>query len=172
MRLSACFYSQDLYLASQNRTKIYQKCIRPRVRAVLTKQIFSIPKAFPAGHMGNMSKGKDKGIGKICSSKPTWFDSRTAKAYDQRSSVFEHRELFTKNRHRLLGGGGIYGFVYFLFLLTQMTIPVISVPKGRMTMPSAAMPSMSAMGISKEPPRSTAWILPNKGELYCCVLPA
>ena len=30
MRLSACFYSQDLYLASQNRTKIYQKCIRPR----------------------------------------------------------------------------------------------------------------------------------------------
>ena len=29
--------------------------------------------------MGNMSKGKDKGIGKICSSKPTWFDSRTAK---------------------------------------------------------------------------------------------
>jgi hypothetical protein len=29
--------------------------------------------------MGNMSKGKDKGIEKICSSKPTWFDSRTAK---------------------------------------------------------------------------------------------
>ena len=28
--------------------------------------------------MGNMSKGKDKGIEKICSSKPTWFDSRTA----------------------------------------------------------------------------------------------
>jgi uncharacterized membrane protein YuzA (DUF378 family) len=78
MRLSACFYSQDLYLASQNRTKIYQKCIRPRVRAVLTKQIFSIPKAFPAGHTGSMSKGNAAGMGKICPSKPTWFDSRTA----------------------------------------------------------------------------------------------
>ena len=77
--LSACFYSQDLYLASQNRTKIYQKCIRPRVRAVLTQQIFSIPKAFPAGHIGDMSKGKDEGIGKICLSKPTWFDSRAAR---------------------------------------------------------------------------------------------
>ena len=79
MRLSACFYSQDLYLASQNLTKIHQKCIRSRVRAVLTQQIFLSPKAFPAGHMGNMSKGKDKGIEKICSSKPTWFDSRTAR---------------------------------------------------------------------------------------------
>ena len=67
------------YATSQNPTKIYQKCIRPRVRAVLTQQIFLSPKAFPAGHMGNMSKGKDKGIEKICSSKPTWFDSRTAK---------------------------------------------------------------------------------------------
>ncbi|MBO5757040.1 MAG: hypothetical protein J6S28_09655, partial [Clostridia bacterium] len=73
MRLSACFYSQDWYLASQNLTKIHQKCIRPRVRAVLTQQIFSIPKAFPAGHIGDMSKGKDEGIGKICLSKPTWF---------------------------------------------------------------------------------------------------
>ena len=79
MRLSACFYSQDWYLASQNLTKIHQKCIRSRVRAVLTQQIFLSPKAFPAGHMGNMSKGKDKGIEKICSSKPTWFDSRTAR---------------------------------------------------------------------------------------------
>jgi hypothetical protein len=79
MRLSACFYSQDWYLASQNLTKIHQKCIRSRVRAVLTQQIFLSPKAFPAGHMGNMSKGKDKGIEKICSSKPTWFDSRMAK---------------------------------------------------------------------------------------------
>jgi hypothetical protein len=76
--LSARFYSQDLYLASQNRTKIHQKCIRPRVRAVLTQQIFLSPKAFPAGHIGDMSKGKDKGIEKICSSKPTWLDSRTA----------------------------------------------------------------------------------------------
>jgi hypothetical protein len=25
-----------------------------------------------------MSKGKDEGIGKICLSKPTWFDSRAA----------------------------------------------------------------------------------------------
>ncbi|MBR5880947.1 MAG: hypothetical protein IKZ16_04600, partial [Clostridia bacterium] len=46
--------------------------------AVLTEQIFSSPKAFPAGHIGNMSKGKDEGIGEICPSKPTWFDSRTA----------------------------------------------------------------------------------------------
>ena len=67
------------YATSQNLIKIHQKCIRPRVRAVLTQQIFLSPKAFPAGHMGNMSKGKDKGIEKICSSKPTWFDSRTAK---------------------------------------------------------------------------------------------
>ena len=81
MRLSACFYSQDWYLASQNLTKIHQKCIRSRVRAVLTQQIFLSPKAFPAGHMGNMSKGKDKGIEKICSSKPTWFDSRTANVF-------------------------------------------------------------------------------------------
>ena len=44
----------------------------------MTKQIFSSPKAFPAGHIGNMSKGKDEGIGEICPSKPTWFDSRTA----------------------------------------------------------------------------------------------
>jgi len=80
--LSACFHSQDLYLASQNRAKIYQKCIRRRVRAVLTQQIFSSPKAFPAGHIGNMSKGKDDGIGKICPSKPTWFDSRLAKEED------------------------------------------------------------------------------------------
>ena len=76
--LSACFFSQDLYLASQNHTKIYQKCIRRRVRAVLTQQIFSSPKAFLAGHIGNMSKRKDAGIGKICPSKPTWFDSRSA----------------------------------------------------------------------------------------------
>ena len=46
--------------------------------AVLTQQIFSSPKAFPAGHIGNMSKGKDEGIGQICTSKPTWFDSRSA----------------------------------------------------------------------------------------------
>jgi hypothetical protein len=78
MRLSACFYSQDWYLASQNLTKIHQKCIRSRVRAVLTQQIFLSPKAFPAGHIGDMSKGKDEGIGKICLSKPTWFDSRAA----------------------------------------------------------------------------------------------
>ena len=76
--LSARFHSQDWYLASQNHTKIYQKCICRRVQAVLTKQIFSSPKAFPAGHIGNMSKGKDEGIGEICPSKPTWFDSRTA----------------------------------------------------------------------------------------------
>ena len=76
--LSACFFSQDLYLASQNHTKIYQKCIRRRVRAVLTQQIFSSPKAFLAGHIGNMSKRKDAGIGEICTSKPTWFDSRSA----------------------------------------------------------------------------------------------
>ncbi len=47
--------------------------------AVLTQQIFSSPKAFLAGHIGNMSKGKDEGIGQICTSKPTWFDSRSAK---------------------------------------------------------------------------------------------
>ena len=47
--------------------------------AVLTKQIFSSPKAFPAGHIGNMSKGKDEGIGQICTSKPIWFDFRSAK---------------------------------------------------------------------------------------------
>ena len=76
--LSARFRSQDLYLASQNRPKIYQKFIRRRVRAVLTQQIFSSPKAFPAGHIGNMSKGKDEGIGQICTSKPTWLDSRSA----------------------------------------------------------------------------------------------
>ena len=46
--------------------------------AVLTQQIFSSPKAFSAGHIGNMSKGKDEGIGQICTSKPTWFDSRSA----------------------------------------------------------------------------------------------
>ena len=69
------------YATSQNPTKIHQKCIRSRVRAVLTQQIFSIPKAFPAGHIGDMSKGKDEGIEKICSSKPTWFDSRTANGY-------------------------------------------------------------------------------------------
>ena len=51
--------------------------------AVLTKQIFSSPKAFPAGHIGNMSKGKDEGIGQICPSKPTWFDSRSAKKNTQ-----------------------------------------------------------------------------------------
>jgi len=79
LHLSAYFHSQDWYLASQNYTKIYQKCIRRRVRAVLTQQIFSSPKAFPAGHIGNMSKGKDEGIGQICPSKPTWFDSRSAK---------------------------------------------------------------------------------------------
>ena len=45
----------------------------------MTQQIFSIPKAFPAGHIGDMSKGKDEGIGKICLSKPTWFDSRAAR---------------------------------------------------------------------------------------------
>jgi len=77
--LSARFRLQDLYLAAQNHTKIYQKCIRRRVRAVLTQQIYSSPKAFPAGHIGNMSKGKDAGIGEICTSKPTWFDSRSAK---------------------------------------------------------------------------------------------
>jgi hypothetical protein len=59
------------YATSQNPTKIYQKCIRPRVRAVLTQQIFSIPKAFPAGHTGSMSKGNAAGMGKICPSKPT-----------------------------------------------------------------------------------------------------
>ena len=80
LHLSARFYSQDWYLASQNLTKIYQKCIRPRVRAVLTEQIFSSPKALPAGHTGSISKGRDKGIGKICTSKPTWFGSRAAKA--------------------------------------------------------------------------------------------
>jgi RimJ/RimL family protein N-acetyltransferase len=57
------------------------------VRAVLTQQIFLSPKAFPAGHMGNMSKGKDKGIEKICSSKPTWFDSRTAKVMTEIGSI-------------------------------------------------------------------------------------
>ena len=76
--LSARFRSQDWYLASQNPAKIYQKCIRRRVRAVLTQQIFSSPKAFPAGHIGNMSKGKDEGIGQICPSKPIWFDSCSA----------------------------------------------------------------------------------------------
>ena len=90
MRLSACFYSQDWYLASQNLTKIHQKCIRSRVRAVLTQQIFLSPKAFPAGHMGNMSKGKDKGIEKICSSKPTWFDSRTAMRLSNRLVRLSH----------------------------------------------------------------------------------
>ena len=79
LHLLARFYSQDWYLASQNLTKIYQKCIRPRVRAVLTEQIFSSPKALPAGHTGSISKGRDKGIGKICTSKPTWFGSRAAK---------------------------------------------------------------------------------------------
>ncbi|MBR5880933.1 MAG: hypothetical protein IKZ16_04530, partial [Clostridia bacterium] len=57
--------------------------------AVLTEQIFSSPKAFPAGHIGNMSKGKDEGIGEICPSKPTWFDSRTAKAFDERRTWFD-----------------------------------------------------------------------------------
>ena len=66
------------YATSQNHTKIYRKCIRRRVRAVLTQQIFSSPKAFLAGHIGNMSKRKDAGIGEICTSKPTWFDSRSA----------------------------------------------------------------------------------------------
>jgi len=46
--------------------------------AVLTQQIFSSPKAFPAGHIGNMSKGKDEGIGQICTSKPIWFGSHSA----------------------------------------------------------------------------------------------
>ena len=76
--LSACFRSQDFNIASQNHTKIYQKCIRRRVRAVLTQQIFSSPKAFLAGHIGDMSKRKAAGIGQICMSKPTWFDSRSA----------------------------------------------------------------------------------------------
>ena len=44
----------------------------------MTQQIYSSPKAFPAGHIGNMSKGKDAGIGEICTSKPTWFGSRSA----------------------------------------------------------------------------------------------
>ncbi|MBR2446632.1 MAG: hypothetical protein IKB28_08240 [Clostridia bacterium] len=66
------------YATSQNRPKIYQKFIRRRVQAVLTQQIFLSPKAFPAGHIGNMSKGKDEGIGQICTSKPIWFDSRSA----------------------------------------------------------------------------------------------
>ena len=44
----------------------------------MTQQIFSSPKAFLAGHIGNMSKRKDAGIGEICTSKPTWFDSRSA----------------------------------------------------------------------------------------------
>ena len=48
----------------------------------MTQQIYSSPKAFPAGHIGNMSKGKDAGIGEICSSKPTWFGSRSAKLSD------------------------------------------------------------------------------------------
>ncbi|MBR2446625.1 MAG: hypothetical protein IKB28_08205 [Clostridia bacterium] len=75
-RMDLAFFG---YATSQNRAKIYQKCIRRRVRAVLTQQIFSSPKAFPAGHIGNMSKGKDEGIGQICTSKPTWFDSRSAR---------------------------------------------------------------------------------------------
>ena len=66
------------YATSQNRPKIYQKFIRRRVRAVLTQQIFLSPKAFLAGHIGNMSKRKDAGIGEICTSKPTWFGSRSA----------------------------------------------------------------------------------------------
>ena len=77
--LPASFHSQDWYLASQNLTKIYQKCIRRRVRAVLTQQIFLSPIAFLAGYTGGISKRKDAGMGKICTSKPTWFDSRSAK---------------------------------------------------------------------------------------------
>jgi len=76
--LPASFHSQDWYLASQNLTKIYQKCIRRRVRAVLTQQIFLSPIAFLAGYTGGISKRKDAGMGKICTSKPTWFDSRSA----------------------------------------------------------------------------------------------
>ena len=86
------------YATSQNPTKIYQKCIRPRVRAVLTKQIFSIPKAFPAGHTGSMSKGNAAGMGKICPSKPTWFDSRAAK-----ERIFSSCKKFTtKIRHLVM----------------------------------------------------------------------
>ena len=76
--LSPKLASQDLYLASVRFNKIYQKCIRRRVRAVLTEQIYSSPRALPAGHTGGISKGRDAGIGKICPSKPTWFDFRTA----------------------------------------------------------------------------------------------
>ena len=74
-RMDLAFFG---YATSQNHTKIYQKCIRRRVRAVLTQQIYSSPKTFPAGHIGNMSKGKDAGIGEICTSKPIWFGSRSA----------------------------------------------------------------------------------------------
>ena len=54
-RMDLAFFG---YATSQNHTKIYQKCIRRRVRAVLTQQIFSSPKAFLAGHIGNMSGEK------------------------------------------------------------------------------------------------------------------
>ena len=79
------------YATSQNHTKIYQKCIRRRVRAVLTQQIFLSPIAFLAGYTGGISKRKDAGMGKICTSKPTWFDSRSANEKDlttQGSSPF------------------------------------------------------------------------------------
>ncbi len=92
--LSACFRSQDFNIASQNHTKIYQKCIRRRVRAVLTQQIFSSPKAFLAGHIGDMSKRKGAGIGQICMSKPTWFDSRSANRTGL-SIDFKHMEDYT-----------------------------------------------------------------------------
>ena len=75
-RMDLAFFG---YATSQNHTKIYQKCIRRRVRAVLTQQIFSSPKAFLAGHIGDMSKRKAAGIGQICMSKPTWLDSRSAR---------------------------------------------------------------------------------------------
>jgi len=44
--LSARFRLQDLYLAAQNPTKIYQKCIRRRVLRSFDEADFFEPKSF------------------------------------------------------------------------------------------------------------------------------
>ncbi|MBR2445940.1 MAG: TIGR04076 family protein [Clostridia bacterium] len=67
-----------------------------------------------------MSKGKDEGIGQICPSKPTWFDSRSANHIDSIKELIKCPEGFCHTAWNciyqyvfaLANGGGKQGFFY------------------------------------------------------------